>query len=49
VEASNKNVELAIKYGAKDPEDPLCMFQTDKGTFAYLTGDMMTKYYIYAT
>ena len=46
MEASIDIIELAMKCGAKDPED---IFQTDEGRFAYLTGDMITKHYKYVT
>ena len=49
METSIDIVELAMKYGAKDPEDPLCVFQPDRGTFAYLTREIFTKYYRYVT
>ena len=49
VEASIEILKLAMSCGEKDPEDPLWVFQTVEGTFAYLTGDMITKYYRYVT
>ena len=47
VEDSIQIVKLAMECGTKDPADSLWLFQTDEGTVAYLTGDMMTKYYRY--
>ena len=44
-QASINIIELTMKCGAKYPKDLRRMFQTDEGTFAYLAGDMITKYY----
>ena len=41
--------ELTMKCGAKDPDDTLCLFQSDEGTTVYLTGNMITKYYRHVT
>ena len=35
--------------GAKNPDDPLCLFQTEDGSTEFPTGDMITKYYCYVT
>ena len=40
---------LARNLGAKNPDDPLCLFQTEDGSAQFLTGDMITKYYHYVT
>ena len=49
VEVSLDIVQLAMKCGAMDPYDPLCLFQSDEGTTVYLTGNMITKYYRHVT
>ena len=42
-------VEFATRLCARNPEDPLGLFQTNSNDTVYLTGDMITKYYRYVT
>ena len=49
VEISIDIVELASGLGARNPEDPLGVFQTARGDTVYFTSDMITKYYRYVT
>ena len=49
VELSVDIILLAKHLWAKDPDNPLCLFQTEDGSTEFLTGDMITKYYCYVT
>ena len=42
-------MELAARLCARNPEDPLGVFQTNSDNTVYLTSDMITKYYRYVT
>ena len=49
VELGLNIVEMALALGAKDPEDPLCLYCTSTGDIKYLTGDIITRYYHFVT
>ena len=42
-------VEMAMALGAKEPDDPLCLYRTSKGDIKFITGDMITRYYRFVT
>ena len=48
-EVSLDIVEMAMALGAKEPDDPLCLYRTEAGDVEYITGDMVTKYYRFVT
>ena len=45
VELSIDIIVLEKHLGANDPDDLLCLFQTDGGSTEFCTGNMITKYY----
>ena len=49
VELELNIVESALALGAKNPDDPLCLYRASTGDIKYLTGDMITRYYRFAT
>ena len=49
IEALIDIIQLAAAYGADHPNDPLCVYQKDKGEVEFSTGAMITAYYCSVT